>query len=272
MAYVCACPCPCLGTGSCELHLRRVIVISESSASINTLIAKWPLSYPYTNSFNSVGASDNKKKRARRRAVERVESKSVVGPPLACSGYLFAHMHAHTYMLYMLMYNTRRRSSVLPLGGISNAEGARARGYIVALDGTRARSIDIDEISWARRLLFISWAKKLQYSTISIRSTVIEISLRTDLGSRGAPASVPTEESCNAENGVIGSWLHETRLAIRRTRSPRRGLTRLAIDGAQHSHDEVRSENHTHKRAPDAGAKAQQERMMAPEARTTLTR
>ncbi|CAB0042533.1 unnamed protein product [Trichogramma brassicae] len=38
------------------------------------------------------------------------------------------------------------------------------------------------------------------------------------------------------------------------SRSPRRGLTRLAIDGAQHSHDEVRSENHTHKRAPDAGA------------------
>ncbi|CAB0038695.1 unnamed protein product [Trichogramma brassicae] len=56
------------------------------------------------------------------------------------------------------------------------------------------------------------------------------------------------------------------------SRSPRRGLTRLAIDGAQHSQDEVRSENHTHKRAPDAGAKAQQERMMAPEARTTLTR
>ncbi|CAB0041093.1 unnamed protein product [Trichogramma brassicae] len=56
------------------------------------------------------------------------------------------------------------------------------------------------------------------------------------------------------------------------SRSPRRGLTKLAIDGAQHSHDEVRSENHTHKRAPDAGAKAQQERMMAPEARTTLTR
>ncbi|CAB0033516.1 unnamed protein product [Trichogramma brassicae] len=38
------------------------------------------------------------------------------------------------------------------------------------------------------------------------------------------------------------------------SRSPRRGLTKLAIDGAQHSHDEVRSENHTHKRAPDAGA------------------
>ncbi|CAB0033037.1 unnamed protein product [Trichogramma brassicae] len=38
------------------------------------------------------------------------------------------------------------------------------------------------------------------------------------------------------------------------SRSPRRGLTRLAIDGAQHSQDEVRSENHTHKRAPDAGA------------------
>ncbi|CAB0037090.1 unnamed protein product [Trichogramma brassicae] len=57
-----------------------------------------------------------------------------------------------------------------------------------------------------------------------------------------------------------------------RSGSPRRGLTRLAIDGAQHSHDEVRSENHTHKRAPDAGAKAQLERMMAPEARTTLTR
>ncbi|CAB0028369.1 unnamed protein product [Trichogramma brassicae] len=56
------------------------------------------------------------------------------------------------------------------------------------------------------------------------------------------------------------------------SRSPRRGLTRLAIDGAQHSHDEVRSENHTHKGAPDAGAKAQLERMMAPEARTTLTR
>ncbi|CAB0033278.1 unnamed protein product [Trichogramma brassicae] len=56
------------------------------------------------------------------------------------------------------------------------------------------------------------------------------------------------------------------------SRSPRRGLSKLAIDGAQHSHDEVRSENHTHKRAPDAGAKAQQERMMAPEARTTLTR
>ncbi|CAB0044122.1 unnamed protein product [Trichogramma brassicae] len=138
-----------------------------------------------------------------------------------------------------------------------------------------------------------------------------------NLGSRGAPASVPTEVSCNAENGVIGSWLHETCLASRQTRawvrsplgefsrfvfspgvvepvpevervplkkktlamssaseavkktlitvragsdritistSPRRGLTRLAIDGAQHSHDEVRSENHTHKRAPDAGA------------------
>ncbi|CAB0039073.1 unnamed protein product [Trichogramma brassicae] len=56
------------------------------------------------------------------------------------------------------------------------------------------------------------------------------------------------------------------------SRSPRRGLTKLAIDGAQHSHDEVRSENHTHKRAPDAGAKAQLERMMAPEARTTLTK
>ncbi|CAB0041371.1 unnamed protein product [Trichogramma brassicae] len=56
------------------------------------------------------------------------------------------------------------------------------------------------------------------------------------------------------------------------SRSPRRGLTKLAIDGAQHSHDEVRSENHTHKRAPDAGAKAQLERMMVPEARTTLTR
>ncbi|CAB0040501.1 unnamed protein product, partial [Trichogramma brassicae] len=54
--------------------------------------------------------------------------------------------------------------------------------------------------------------------------------------------------------------------------SPRRGLTKLAIDGAQHSHDEVRSENHTPKRAPDAGAKAQLERIMAPEARTTLTR
>ncbi|CAB0042074.1 unnamed protein product [Trichogramma brassicae] len=39
-----------------------------------------------------------------------------------------------------------------------------------------------------------------------------------DLGSRGAPASVPTELSCNAENGVIGSWLHETRLVSRRTR------------------------------------------------------
>ncbi|CAB0038635.1 unnamed protein product [Trichogramma brassicae] len=59
---------------------------------------------------------------------------------------------------------------------------------------------------------------------------------------------------------------------ITMSRSPRRGLTRLAIDGAQHSHDEVRSENHTHERAPDAGAKAQLERMMAPDARTTLTR
>uniref|UniRef100_A0ABD2W5X2 Uncharacterized protein n=1 Tax=Trichogramma kaykai TaxID=54128 RepID=A0ABD2W5X2_9HYME len=56
------------------------------------------------------------------------------------------------------------------------------------------------------------------------------------------------------------------------SRSPRRGLTRLAIDGAQHSHDEVRSENHTHKRALDAGALAPPARMMAPEARTTLTR
>ncbi|CAB0028828.1 unnamed protein product [Trichogramma brassicae] len=43
---------------------------------------------------------------------------------------------------------------------------------------------------------------------------------------------------------------------ITMSRSPRRGLTRLAIDGVQHSHDEVRSENHTYKRAPDAGAKA----------------
>ncbi|CAB0042534.1 unnamed protein product [Trichogramma brassicae] len=56
------------------------------------------------------------------------------------------------------------------------------------------------------------------------------------------------------------------------SRSPRRGLTKLEIDEAQHSHDEVRSENHIHKRAPDAGAKAQLERMIAPEARTTLTR
>ncbi|CAB0043855.1 unnamed protein product, partial [Trichogramma brassicae] len=56
------------------------------------------------------------------------------------------------------------------------------------------------------------------------------------------------------------------------SRSPRRGLTRLAIDETQHSHDEVRSENHTHKRAPDAEAKAQLERMMAPKATTTLTR
>uniref|UniRef100_A0ABD2XCV1 Uncharacterized protein n=1 Tax=Trichogramma kaykai TaxID=54128 RepID=A0ABD2XCV1_9HYME len=56
------------------------------------------------------------------------------------------------------------------------------------------------------------------------------------------------------------------------SRSPRRGLTRLAIDGAQHSHDEVGSENHTHKRASDAGAEAPPARMMAPEARTTLTR
>ncbi|CAB0029837.1 unnamed protein product [Trichogramma brassicae] len=56
------------------------------------------------------------------------------------------------------------------------------------------------------------------------------------------------------------------------SRSPRRGLTRLAIDGAQHFHDEVRSENHTHKRASDAGAKAPPARMMAPEARTKLTR
>ncbi|CAB0034421.1 unnamed protein product [Trichogramma brassicae] len=39
-----------------------------------------------------------------------------------------------------------------------------------------------------------------------------------DLGSRGAPASVPTEVSCNKYNCVIGSWLHETRLASRRTR------------------------------------------------------
>ncbi|CAB0039763.1 unnamed protein product [Trichogramma brassicae] len=56
------------------------------------------------------------------------------------------------------------------------------------------------------------------------------------------------------------------------SRSPRRGLTRLAIDGAQHSHDEVRSKNHTHKRALDAEAKALPARMMAPEARTKLTR
>ncbi|CAB0032651.1 unnamed protein product [Trichogramma brassicae] len=45
------------------------------------------------------------------------------------------------------------------------------------------------------------------------------IRVHTDLGSRGAPASVPTEVSCNAENGVIRSWLHETRLASRRTRA-----------------------------------------------------
>uniref|UniRef100_A0ABD2WI64 Uncharacterized protein n=1 Tax=Trichogramma kaykai TaxID=54128 RepID=A0ABD2WI64_9HYME len=38
------------------------------------------------------------------------------------------------------------------------------------------------------------------------------------LGSLGAPASVPTEVSCNKYNCVIGSWLHETRLASRRTR------------------------------------------------------
>ncbi|CAB0030850.1 unnamed protein product [Trichogramma brassicae] len=71
-------------------------------------------------------------------------------------------------------------------------------------------------------------------------------------------------------NNYLGIGAGSDRITI--SRSPRRGLTRLAIDGAQHSHDEVRSENHTHKRAPDAGAKAQLERMMAPEARTTLTR
>ncbi|CAB0040550.1 unnamed protein product [Trichogramma brassicae] len=42
--------------------------------------------------------------------------------------------------------------------------------------------------------------------------------LPTDLGSRGAPASVPTEVSCNKYNCVIGSWLHETHLASHRTR------------------------------------------------------
>uniref|UniRef100_A0ABD2X7A8 Uncharacterized protein n=1 Tax=Trichogramma kaykai TaxID=54128 RepID=A0ABD2X7A8_9HYME len=42
--------------------------------------------------------------------------------------------------------------------------------------------------------------------------------LYADLGSLGAPASVPTEVSCNKYNCVIGSWLHETRLASRRTR------------------------------------------------------
>uniref|UniRef100_A0ABD2WYE9 Uncharacterized protein n=1 Tax=Trichogramma kaykai TaxID=54128 RepID=A0ABD2WYE9_9HYME len=60
--------------------------------------------------------------------------------------------------------------------------------------------------------------------------------------------------------------------SITTSRSPRRGLTRLAIDGAQHSHDGVGSENHTHKRAPDVRAKALLGRMTAPEARTTLTR
>ncbi|CAB0028984.1 unnamed protein product [Trichogramma brassicae] len=49
-------------------------------------------------------------------------------------------------------------------------------------------------------------------------SSRIRYAAATDLGSRGAPASVPTEVSCNAENGVIGSWLHETRLVSRRTR------------------------------------------------------
>ncbi|CAB0039199.1 unnamed protein product, partial [Trichogramma brassicae] len=51
----------------------------------------------------------------------------------------------------------------------------------------------------------------------------------SDLGSRGAPASVPTEVSCNAENGVIGSWLHETCLASRRTRSYDRRAGRLLV-------------------------------------------
>uniref|UniRef100_A0ABD2WZB8 Uncharacterized protein n=1 Tax=Trichogramma kaykai TaxID=54128 RepID=A0ABD2WZB8_9HYME len=59
---------------------------------------------------------------------------------------------------------------------------------------------------------------------------------------------------------------------ITTSRSPRRGLTTLAKDGAQNSHDEVESENHTHKRAPDVRAKALLECMITPEARTTLTR
>ncbi|CAB0034420.1 unnamed protein product [Trichogramma brassicae] len=48
--------------------------------------------------------------------------------------------------------------------------------------------------------------------------TASEADICADLGSRGAPASVPTEVSCNKYNCVIGSWLHETRLASRRTR------------------------------------------------------
>ncbi|CAB0038694.1 unnamed protein product [Trichogramma brassicae] len=87
----------------------------------------------------------------------------------------------------------------------------------------------------------------------------------------------PTQEEMPAmcDHAADGSEKGDTTIddgIVQDRRSPRRGLTRLAIDGAQHSQDEVRSENHTHKRAPDAGAKAQQERMMAPEARTTLTR
>ncbi|CAB0031374.1 unnamed protein product [Trichogramma brassicae] len=93
--------------------------------------------------------------------------------------------------------------------------------------------------------------------------------------SRGGAGTTQKEDPgyvISLRSGKKPRYLCELKAIGTISRSPRRGLTKLAIDGAQHSHDEVRSENHTHKRASDAGAKAQQERMMAPEARTTLTR
>ncbi|CAB0042346.1 unnamed protein product [Trichogramma brassicae] len=85
-----------------------------------------------------------------------------------------------------------------------------------------------------------------------------------------------TKESCLSTVTASETSLTGTEQRVRLDKVRKLGVgsipTRRSTLRSQHSHDEVRSENHTHKRAPDAGANAQQERMMAPEARTTLTR
>ncbi|CAB0039071.1 unnamed protein product [Trichogramma brassicae] len=73
----------------------------------------------------------------------------------------------------------------------------------------------------------------------------VSISNDRNIQSRGAPASVPTEVSCNAENGVIGSWLHETRLASRRTRSLQLARS-LVLRGCPSLTAHIPTHAHTH--------------------------
>ncbi|CAB0039233.1 unnamed protein product [Trichogramma brassicae] len=100
---------------------------------------------------------------------------------------------------------------------------ALRRDFVDATDRVlqrRLRSQELQDLGvgfWVLRLDH-HYSSARASSRLNLGLRIGGLGLCRDLGSRGAPASVPTEVSCNAENGVIGSWLHETRLASRRTR------------------------------------------------------